>query len=310
MAKFGASLLAGVAMFGLGGAAMAADLLPPPPVDLPPPPMVSGGDYSGWYLRGDVGVGMNAAPTGLAISPNVLASGVGGGFLSASATDTFNNSSLSESSLFDVGVGYQYNNWLRGDVTLELRGGGHFQSLEVVNDPARPLGGAQQFADFYRANVRTYLGMANVYADLGSWNGVTPYVGGGLGVAYNQIYGFTDTGSNYINGVNSSSGGYFSPGSKTSFAWALMAGLDFKVTQSLTMELGYRYLSYGGFKTGATNCLTGGGAAAFGNANCSGGVANYLTSGRMASNDFRIGFRYLIGDAGPAAPTGPIIRKY
>ena len=165
MAKFGASLLASAALFGLASTALAADLLPPPPVDLPPPPAMSGGaDYSGWYLRGDVGIGLNRAPTGLATSPNpLLNAGAAGAFLSANATDTFNNPSLSESSLYDVGIGYQYNNWLRGDVTVELRGGAHFQALEVVNDPTFPGGTTAQFADFYRANVRTYLGMANGY---------------------------------------------------------------------------------------------------------------------------------------------------
>ena len=33
--------------------------------------------------------------------------------------------------------------------------------------------------------------------------------------------------------------------STTNFAWALMAGLDFNVTQNLKLELGYRYLNMG-----------------------------------------------------------------
>ena len=36
-----------------------------------------------------------------------------------------------------------------------------------------------------------------------------------------------------------------------------MAGLDFNVTQNLKLELGYRYLDYGKFKSGASNCFNG-----------------------------------------------------
>ena len=35
--------------------------------------------------------------------------------------------------------------------------------------------------------------MFNGYADLGTWSGVTPYVGAGVGFAYNKLSGFTDT---------------------------------------------------------------------------------------------------------------------
>jgi len=305
MAKFGASLFAGVALFALMSPALAADLPPAPPVVELPPPVA---EFSGWYLRGDVGVGINSAPTGLTVSPDPIATGVGNGFLSAAANNNFYNSSLSQSYLYDFGVGYQFNNWLRADVTGEIRGGGDFQALEVVNDPGFPAGGTAQFSDFYHGSVSTYLMMVNGYADVGTWSGITPYVGVGLGLSYTRLSGVSDIGSNYVNGVNGTSGGYFGNASNTSYAWALMTGLDFKVTQNLTMELGYRYLNYGGFKSGGSNCLSGSGTGSFALNNCNGGVQNVITSARLGSNDFRLGFRYLIGDAAPAP--GPIVRKY
>ena len=54
-----ALLVAGVAVFGAVGAAFAADLPPPPVMDYPPPEPVS---FGGWYLRGDVGVGVASSP--------------------------------------------------------------------------------------------------------------------------------------------------------------------------------------------------------------------------------------------------------
>ncbi len=303
MAKLGTALLVGAATFGFFSAAMAADLPPPPPVE----PYIAPIEANGWYLRGDVGFGVSTAPSGLAISPDPIAgAGGAGAFYSAGVTNTFNNSSLSGSGFFDFGVGYQFNPWLRGDITGELRGGSHFQSLEVVNDPKFPGSGGTpaQFADFYRGDVSTYLLMANVYADLGTWNGISPYVGAGIGYGTTEINGLTDQGT----ALGAPVGGYFGNGGQSGFAWALMTGLDFHVTQNLTMELGYRYLSYEGFKSGGSNCLNGGGVnGGFGN-NCGGGVPNVLSSARLGSNDFLLGFRWLIGDVAP--PPAPLVRRY
>ena len=63
-----------------------------------------------------------------------------------------------------------------------------------------------------------------------------------------------------------------------SFAWALMAGVDFDLTPNLRLELGYRYLNYGSIATGGSNCLMGGSGGTFSTANCSAGVANTISS--------------------------------
>ena len=133
MAKLRALILAGGAVLALARAAAAADLLPPPPALEPPPP--ADGEFNGWYLRGDVGLGINATTPNLAVSPDPLAAGLAGGTLSTSATNTFYNPTISSSGIFDFGFGYQFNNWFRADVTGEYRGGATFQTLEVLTDP-------------------------------------------------------------------------------------------------------------------------------------------------------------------------------
>jgi len=232
MAQLKALFLAGGALLALAPAAVAADLLPPPPaMEPPPPPMV---EFNGFYLRGDVGGGINATRPNLGISPDPIAAGVAGGSLSTAATNNFFNSSLSSSGFADVGVGYQFNSWFRADVTGEFRGGADLQSLEVLTDVATN----QQYADFYRANLSSYIGMVNGYVDMGTWYGITPYVGAGIGVAYNKLNGLTDTGTAYPgNGGLYPVGGYFSDGNKTSLAWSLMAGLSFNVTQIASARL-------------------------------------------------------------------------
>ena len=304
MAKYRALIIASGAFFALARAAGAADLLPPPPALEPPPPAAY--EFNGWYLRGDLGLGVNALRPSLANSPDPLPAGLADGYYTGTPTQAFNNSTISEAMNFDLGVGYQFNSWFRVDVTGEYRGGSHFQSLYVINDAANfDTGNPTQISDFYRANISSWVGLVNGYIDLGKWYGITPYVGAGVGIARNTLFGMTDQGivtyDSTANGVVSGpSGGYFADGSRTNFAWALMAGLAFDVTQNLKLELGYRYLDLGKFTSGASHCL----------GTCGGGVANYVVSKNdLAYNDFRIGLRWMIGEESYAPPQ-PLVRKY
>ncbi len=303
MGSLKALLIAGVVALAATSAAKAADLLPPaPPVEAAAP---APAEFSGWYLRGDIGMAVNMTTPKLTDTPNPL---IG---LPADAFDSFSNPTISGSGIFDVGVGYQVNNWLRFDVTGEYRDFAHFQALEQVGIPST----ATQFADFYRGNLSSYLLMANGYIDLGTWWCVTPFVGAGVGWAQNHLNGVTDTGFAYnpsgtTPGAGFPTGGYFSNGVTNNFAWALMAGLDFDVTQNLKLELSYRYLDYGSAKTGASHCLNGTGAGGgFSVGNC-GGSVHYISTDRLASSDFRVGLIWRFSETPLYAPAAPIVTKY
>lgn len=302
MASLKGLFFLGGAVIGMTGFAQAADLLPPPP-PMEPAPMAAP-EYSGWYLRGDVGVGIQTSNINLNLSPNPL---IG---LPSDAFNSFYNPSISAAALFDVGIGYQINNWLRFDVTGEYRGGSHFQALEQVGIPSQTA----QFADFYRGDISSIVGLVNGYVDIGTWYGITPFVGAGVGFASNRLSGLTDTGFAYPgNGAGFPTGGYSGDATKTSFAWALMAGLDFDVTQSLKLELGYRFLDYGRLQSGSSNCFNGTGAGGgFSIANC-GGSGNVLSTNRdLYSQDFRLGLRWAFSDTPVYAPEPqqPLVRKY
>ena len=343
MAKFKALTIAGAMTAGAFGAAHAADLLPPPPAPEPPPPYVSAAplEFSGWYLRGDVGIGVNRNIR-LQTAPDPL-KGTLSGF--PVAKYQFFNEDLGASAFAGFGVGYQYNNWLRFDVTGEYRGGGHLSAVDELSSSGNfnntnafigKLGATPSTStlrNFYKGNVSSMVAMFNGYVDLGSWYGITPFVGAGVGMARNTVRGLTDTGFNYVNvnyvagqdpfgnavgGFTDSkgypTGGFWSPGSKTNVAWALMAGLGYNVSQNLKLELGYRYLNLGSLKTGQSFCF----GAAAGFAACD----FKITSNRLDSHDFRLGMRWMLNDtvalAAPAyipqqqAPLAerPIIRKY
>jgi opacity protein-like surface antigen len=306
MLDWRALALAASLAVGSSGAARAVDLPPAPRLPSPAP---AAEDFSGFYLRGDVGAGINVAPN-LETTPNPVATGVASGYLSPFASQAFNNTTLSPSGMIDFGAGYQFNNWFRADATLEYRGGAALQSLFTLTDPASPaFGGPLQYADFYRGDVSSLVGLVNGYVTLPEVWGVAPFVGAGIGFADNMVSGFTDQSLAYASfGSVGSSGGYFSNNSKTNFAWALMAGLDFALAPNLKLEFGYRYLNMGSISTGGSNCLAGAAGGAFNAVNCNGGVLNHVRSrNALASNDIRIGLIWMLG--APAA-SAPISARY
>jgi opacity protein-like surface antigen len=300
MGSLRALCVASGAILGLASYAHAADLMPPAPAMEPAP--MAGPDFSGWYLRGDVGVGMNTGSIKAYDTPSPLIGAP------ADAFNQFYNTSLGSTSMIDAGIGYSVNNWLRFDVTGEYRGGGHLQALEQVAIPSQ----SYQNANWYRGTVSAFIAMANAYVDVGTWYGITPYVGGGVGFAHTMLSGLTDQGFTYPgNGQGFPTGGYFADGTSNNFAWALMAGLDYSVTQNLKLELGYRFLDYGKVKSGASNCFNGTGqGGGFSIANC-GGSNHYGSTNQLMSSDVRVGMIWTIGGETPAPqPMAPLVRKY
>ena len=80
---------------------------------------------------------------------------------------------------YQIGVGYQFNNWFRADITGQYRGSANFQGTDLTSFP---WGGATANGiDNYSASKSELLFLANAYADLGTWWCVTPFVGAGVG---------------------------------------------------------------------------------------------------------------------------------
>lgn len=269
---------------------------------------------SGWYLRGDVGYENTNAPV--------------------ITTDFTRLIGRMENATGGIGVGFQYNDWFRTDLTLDRsvyrlqgpQGSIYCPYGTLVNvtvpDPFNP--GKTRIIEGYRYDPaetctpivdghinRTSL-LANAYLDLGAWYGVTPYVGAGVGVSYLQ----TNSSVNYYEnangalwapnlGVNGSTKTWWAacptpqipdgvclvdvnsqfpfaqinPNSHQSrktykFAWNLMAGISYSISQNLKLDLHYRLLGIGDF-TGLPGVLTGSGAA-----------TKYLLS-----QEVRLGFR-------------------
>jgi opacity protein-like surface antigen len=262
MAKLGPLALAAIAA-AFSGWARAADLPPAPSL---PPASPAEEEFSGWYLRGDVGGGVNAAPK-LEIARGPLAGPI--------ATQAVFSPSLSPFGMVDVGAGYQATNWFRADATIEYRFGASLRS-----GPADAWAGSAQAGDAFRADVASFVGLVNGYVTPGAWYGFSPFLGAGIGFADNRLSSVSVSRPGW--------GGGFASGSRISFAWAAMAGVDYDLTGRLKLELSYRYLSYGIATTGGSDADP--------------GLPGPISSrNRLASNDFRLGLIYLIGEATPAA---------
>jgi opacity protein-like surface antigen len=268
--------------------AQAADLLPPlPPEPLPPPVEIGGG----WYLRGDVGVG--------ATSIGGLTTTLSKGNL---ATDVpnyrYDQKAIDDQFFAGGGVGYQFGSYFHGDITAEYRGGGKITFQDSYGENCN-VGGCRGI-NAYQGNLSSVVVMANGYVDLGTWYGVTPFIGGGVGTAFHQLSGFNDR------GYGEAQYGYGIAKDKTTntFAWAAMAGLGYSVTPNLKLELGYRYLNLGHVASNPVNC--------FNTSDC---VGAFYKVKDVTSHDVRIGMRWLLG-GGVIAPVAeyrepaPLVRKY
>jgi opacity protein-like surface antigen len=176
-----ATLLAALLGF-FGAPAQAADFMAdlPEAPSLPEEPVEWG---ENWYLRGDVGFQDVRVPalSGYfdALShQNILSGGVGGG--------------------------YQFNEWIRADLTIDRSVFRRSGITAQVWCPYQMIGLYRTFADdtqipigvlanpsdgcsqFGSASLNRTSGLANVYLDVGHFWGFTPYLGAGLGLTYNS----------------------------------------------------------------------------------------------------------------------------
>ena len=237
-------------------AAMAADM-PPAYEPVPVPPKA----FAGWYLRGDIGYSNQSVDE----LDNVLIDNF----------ETYEQEDLDFDGgpTFGVGIGYRLNNWVRFDVTGEYRAKVDFSGHDVGTF------GDDVFTNNYDAKKSEWLLLANAYADLGNYRGISPYVGAGIGAARVTIHGFTDTG---MSTIPSTSLAYADDESEWNLAWALYAGVGFEVTPAVTLDVGYRFLHLGDAESGDLVAFDG-----------TNNVDNPMEFEDIISHDIRVGFRYM-----------------
>ena len=127
---------------------------------------------SGWYLRGDLAWSKDKGPQLVDIVPEAQ----------------------KNRWAIDLGAGYKFNNWLRTDATISSNKprdtvGNAFTVIcpyvltQNVLDKGFLWSPAETCSPQNKAELRKIDLMLNAYIDIGSWNGLTPYVGVGAGVS-------------------------------------------------------------------------------------------------------------------------------
>jgi len=185
-------------------AALAADLLPPPV------PSYSG--MSCLYAR------LNGGGTfynRIEVTQNILDPQNGSGFGPDNQANALNED-LTEAGFIEGGLGCQVNDLLRVEVTS----GYHFKSS--LTDSFDTLS-----ADYDNVTV-----FGNAFWDITNYGGLTPYIGGGIGMAINSL-------SNVSNPVDAADS------TNTSFAWNVAAGMSYDISNTWTVDLAWRYTSFG-----------------------------------------------------------------
>lgn len=245
------------------GTAQAADYQQPMPQQ---PVMVQPQEPENWYLRGYVGVGMNNFTLDYLPNP----ANVGNGF-------AFDQHSIADTTFIGYGIGYEWNNWLRFDFT------GEYRSKTQIN--ARGTYNVLGQGDAYQGYLKSWVFLANAFVDLGTWNCFTPYVGLGIGGAYNTMADLVDM------GIGQTGAGFGRGSSEWHTAWAIYAGLAYNVSKTLKVDLSYRYLNYGSV-TDTVDCI----------GSCN---PDSYRFGNLHSQDIMLGLRWACCDFGPLAPPPP-----
>jgi opacity protein-like surface antigen len=222
---------------------------------------------TGWYIRGDVGYNIGGRQNDETYDL---------------APITFDNS-YADGLNVGVGFGYKFNDIFRFDTTLDRVFGGRFSNTQLIA-PAGPCIGTGlyvdttsgvNYLDVYpiinclrkdEASYNAWYAMGNAYADLGTFNGFTPFVGAGLGVAkinwreetnsitcipvHEDVHEETCSALGTVaqpeqNAVYTEPG-ILSNGSNWKLAMSLTAGVSYQLSKGLHLDTSYKFTSIGG----------------------------------------------------------------
>lgn len=195
----------------------------------------------GWYVRGAVGyeksrtANMSDVNCSSISPPALFGCAAGDDGLPISAYGDFGNFPLVEAAL-----GRQLLPWLRVDLALTYR----FHMNYDGNANFLSVGSNQPVS----AKADSLAGMLNVFVDINGflpgkklWR-FQPYLGGGVGLAYNRLGEMTflfpdNQGAHKIS--------IMPAGDRTNFAYMLAVGTGVVLTEHFSLDIAYRYFDLG-----------------------------------------------------------------
>jgi len=258
---------------------------------------------AGWYFRFDAGIGLmndssgseTGALYGLDDSPGTT------GPVPFGNSPAFFNDDFDTFSSFGAGVGYYWTKRIRTDVTVETRTNGNFiidadyaYIQHALADPTDPTTygpvtpQTQVNVDVQdRTSLRGGFTLFNLYYDLFTHSGFTPYVGAGIGFSFNEINRSnvtTTTTCNLVTDpdcdspVGRASETYAADEKKHSMALAaaFSAGFSYAFSSAAALDFNYRYLYLDESEVGLTL----------------NGVPSIVSIGETSEHQLRAGVRF------------------
>ncbi|HET7679751.1 MAG TPA: outer membrane protein [Xanthobacteraceae bacterium] len=230
----------GVLALLFSGAANAADLgrYPASPPLLQSAPVLVDEFSSGWYLRGDIGYRFNDVDD----------------VINLGSPPRVRDHDLSKTWMFGAGVGYKWE-WFRADLTVD-----YGTRSDLTGDS-----GIRK--NDFSARIDSVTGLVNVYGDLGTWFGFTPYLGAGIGFSHLQAANFGIASDGLPRDADSAG--------SWNLAWAYMAGVSYRLMGNIHIDAGYRHVNMGDVTTGKIG-------------------GNKLLFKDMSADEIRVGVRYTL----------------
>lgn len=248
------------------------------------------------YVRADVGAAIAGTPDGSwpvfnEVFNNIPGDNGGGDTVIDQdeigytfAGDQIRSASLENTWLAEAGAGCgSGSQGFRGEITFGFRGKQdydgepHVYLGTLLGQPEGTV--PADVDDPIHTSIQSHTVMVNAFYDFGVIRGFVPYVGAGIGAAYHQVdeVYFTQN-PNLTNRIEGNE--------NVSFAWSVMAGLGYQVSDRAILDVGYRYIDMGKAKSGRVD-----------NA---GFVNPPLELDNIAAHEIKVGLRYHFG--GRSAP--------
>lgn len=263
------------------------------------PVMPMHSNVSPCYWRGDVGYSASSKPDvkwpmSRGTHNDLNADGiVDNGELSyALIGNKVSNADLDNTWLIEGGFGCgSGSRGLRAEVVLGYHGQRSLSGTPMTWNPGGFIGApiatyVPASRNDLHSSITTYTAMLNGYYDLGRFGAFVPYVGAGVGLAYHQMQEVYFTGNPYLTGT-------IAGDNDVAFAWNVMAGVGYQISDRAIIDVGYRYMDMGRIASARHN---------------NGGTATdpKVVVNDITAHEFKIGLRYHLGTSSTCCETVPL----
>ncbi len=183
--------------------------------------------------------------------------------------------------LFDAGLGYQFNKYLRSDIVMAIRNN---YELESHSEGAElPI----TDGNIGYSDIKALTTMFNMYFDYPCGNIFIPNITAGIGlgaIKYGDVYIFNEPLGHIPVGFQKGATNY-------NFVWQVGLGVLTKLTNKLSLDIGYHYIDFGKLESGLGMTLIKSKAWPYLNKRIE-YLANNKNSTKLQANEFLIGLRY------------------